>query len=119
VQEILGLNSTFFEVEVNRPVPNSIEIPIENPYGIEIGRKEVPIKVSERSISFKDILKDLHFVSGEKGEMVTFKGRGQGSGLGLSQWGAEAMAEKHGDGKNYYKTILSHYFTGTKIEKIY
>ena len=39
VQEILGLNSTFFEVEVNRPVPNSIEIPIENPYGIEIGRK--------------------------------------------------------------------------------
>ena len=61
-------------------VPNSIEIPIENPYGIEIGRKEVPIKVSERSISFKDILKDLHFVSGEKGEMVTFKGRGQGSG---------------------------------------
>ena len=60
-------------MEVNRPVPNSIEIPIENPYGIEIGRKEVPIKVSERSISFKDILKDLHFVSGEKGEMVTFK----------------------------------------------
>ena len=66
MQEILGLNSTFFEVEVNRPVPNSIEIPIENPYGIEIGRKEVPIKVSERSISFKDNLKDLHFVSGEK-----------------------------------------------------
>ena len=83
MQEILGLNSTFFEVEVNRPVPNSIEIPIENPYGIEIGRKEVPIKVSERSISFKDILKDLHFVSGEKGEMVTFKGRGRGPDWGF------------------------------------
>ena len=120
VQEILGLNSTFFEVEVNRPVPNSIEIPIENPYGIEIGRKEVPIKVSERSISFKDILKDLHFVSGEKGEMVTFKGRGQGSGLGLSQWGARGMANSAPPrSRDYYKEILTHYYTDTRVEKIY
>ena len=116
---ILGLNSTFFEVEVNRPVPNSIEIPIENPYGIEIGRKEVPIKVSERSISFKDILKDLHFVSGEKGEMVTFKGRGQGSGLGLSQWGARGMANSAPPRRDYYKEILTHYYTDTRVEKIY
>ena len=120
MQEILGLNSTFFEVEVNRPVPNSIEIPIENPYGIEIGRKEVPIKVSERSISFKDILKDLHFVSGEKGEMVTFKGRGQGSGLGLSQWGARVMANSAPPrSRDYYKEILTHYYTDTRVEKIY
>ena len=120
VQEILGLNSTFFEVEVNRPVPNSIEIPIENPYGIEIGRKEVPIKVSERSISFKDILKDLHFVSGEKGEMVTFKGRGQGAGLGLSQWGARGMANSAPPrSRDYYKEILTHYYTDTRVEKIY
>ena len=97
-------------MEVNRPVPNSIEIPIENPYGIEIGRKEVPIKVSERSISFKDILKDLHFVSGEKGEMVTFKGRGQGSGLGLSQWEHVGwqIVRRHAAG-TYYKEILTHY----------
>ena len=54
-----------------------------------------------------------------KGKELTITGYGYGHGLGLSQWGAEAMAEKHGDGKNYYKTILSHYFTGTKIEKIY
>ena len=31
--------------------------------------------------------------------------------MGLSQWGAEAMAEKNGDGKEYYKRILLHYFT--------
>lgn len=54
-----------------------------------------------------------------KGKNVVFTGYGAGHGLGLSQWGAEAMAAKHGNGKDYYKTILTHYFTGTKIEKVY
>lgn len=54
-----------------------------------------------------------------KGKKVLIKGYGAGHGLGLSQWGAEAMAEKHGDGKDYYKKILLHYFQGTKIEKAY
>lgn len=54
-----------------------------------------------------------------KGKNLIIKGYGYGHGLGLSQWGAQAMAEKHGDGKDYYKKILTHYFTGTKIEKLY
>lgn len=54
-----------------------------------------------------------------KGENVVFMGYGSGHGLGLSQWGAEAMAAKHGNGKDYYKKILTHYFTGTKVEKVY
>lgn len=54
-----------------------------------------------------------------KGKDIQIIGYGNGHGLGLSQWGAQAMAEKYGDGKNYYKRILSHYFTDTKIEKIY
>ncbi len=121
VQKLLGLNSNLFEVKVNRPVPDSIEIPIENYYGIEIGRKEVPIKVNESStVSFKDILKELHFVSGENGEMVTFIGRGQGSGLGLSQWGARGMANSAPQrSKDYYKEILAHYYVDTRVEKIY
>lgn len=120
VQEMLGLGSSLFEVKVSRPIPDSIEIPIENPYGMEIGRKEVPIKVSERGMSFKDILQDLHFVSGEKGEMVTFKGRGQGSGLGLSQWGARGMANSAPPrSRDYYKDILTHYYSNTRVEKFY
>ncbi len=54
-----------------------------------------------------------------KGKNIIFTGYGYGHGLGLSQWGAQAMAEKHGDGKDYYKQILTHYFTGTKVEKVY
>ena len=53
------------------------------------------------------------------GNQLVITGYGYGHGLGLSQWGAEAMAEKHGGAKDYYKTILTHYFTGTKVEKVY
>lgn len=54
-----------------------------------------------------------------KGNELIITGYGYGHGLGLSQWGAEAMAEKHGDGKDYYQKILTHYYSGTKIEKVY
>jgi stage II sporulation protein D len=42
-----------------------------------------------------------------------FSGKGWGHGVGLSQWGAKAMAEK---GMKYGE-ILGHYFPGTKISK--
>ncbi|MFZ5965748.1 MAG: SpoIID/LytB domain-containing protein [Bacillota bacterium] len=42
----------------------------------------------------------------------TFKGKGWGHGLGMSQWGAKKMAEL-----GYtYDQILKHYYTGTEIE---
>jgi stage II sporulation protein D len=49
---------------------------------------------------------------GKKGNFV-FLGKGWGHGVGLSQWGAKAMAEK--DMK--CEEILNHYFPGTKIAK--
>ena len=44
----------------------------------------------------------------------TIKGYGFGHGLGMSQWGAKAMADKKKD----YKEILKHYYSGTDIKKI-
>ena len=41
-----------------------------------------------------------------------FKGRGNGHGLGMSQWGARGRAAAGQD----YKKILSTYYTGTQIE---
>src|SRR6202035_1541281 len=41
-----------------------------------------------------------------------FKGRGNGHGLGMSQWGARGRAAAGQD----YKTILSTYYTGTQID---
>ncbi len=42
---------------------------------------------------------------------LTFKGRGYGHGVGMSQWGARGMAEAGFT----YDQILTHYFTGTEI----
>jgi stage II sporulation protein D len=41
-----------------------------------------------------------------------FKGRGNGHGLGMSQWGARGRASAGQD----YKKILSTYYTGTRID---
>ena len=44
-------------------------------------------------------------------DMFTFTTYGYGHGVGLSQWGAKALAE---NGYNY-KQILQHYFTGAEV----
>ena len=49
-------------------------------------------------------------VKAEDGNYV-FSGRGWGHSVGLSQWGAKAMADR---GFNY-KDILKHYYTGVEI----
>lgn len=47
-------------------------------------------------------------------DSITFTCIGNGHGVGMSQWGANIMAEK---GHNYIE-ILTHYYQGTKIDKI-
>ncbi len=50
-----------------------------------------------------------------KGEEVDIITKGYGHGVGMSQWGANGMAEK-----GYkYDEILKHYFKGVKVEKKY
>lgn len=46
------------------------------------------------------------------GDAFAFTTRGYGHGVGLSQWGAKAMAEQ---GKSWIE-ILAHYFPGTTLE---
>jgi len=45
----------------------------------------------------------------------TFNGNGWGHGVGMSQWGAKAMA----DSGFSYDEILTFYYTGTYLEKLY
>ena len=47
-------------------------------------------------------------------QLVKFSGRGFGHGLGMSQWGAKALAEKGLD----HTQILAHYYTGAKLVKM-
>ncbi|MBO9999606.1 MAG: SpoIID/LytB domain-containing protein [Cyanobacteria bacterium SID2] len=48
------------------------------------------------------------------GDSFSISGRGFGHGVGMSQWGAKAMAERG----NNYRQILSHYYRGTQLSQI-
>ena len=51
---------------------------------------------------------------------VIITGFGWGHGLGLSQWGAKAMAEMaHPGNSEYFKDILKHYYKDVEIKKAY
>lgn len=117
--ELFGLPSTLFAVEVTRPIPKSLDVPIENYYGMEIGRKEIEIELKDKEKTEAGIAGSIKLISGVEGEKVIFKGRGSGSGLGLSLWGARQMANDEGNRAGYYKDILRYYYRNTSVTKIY
>lgn len=55
----------------------------------------------------------LPFIGRRQGRKIIFRGKGKGSGLGLSAWGARGMA--NADAKATYKTILAHYYPGIQL----
>jgi len=59
-------------------------------------------------------LRSTNFEIFKEDKNIRFIVKGYGHGVGLSQWGAQAMAIKNVN----YKDILTHYYLGTKIEKI-
>ncbi len=59
-------------------------------------------------------LKSKFFTIEQKKDIVTFKGKAFGHGLGLCQHGARAMITKKYD----YKKILAFYFPGTKLSPL-
>ena len=58
-------------------------------------------------------LKSTWFDARRQGDQYVFNGRGFGHGVGLSQWGAHAMAER-GSG---YEEILRFYYTDVEIQQ--
>lgn len=119
VRELFSLPSTLFEIEVTRPIPKQLDVPIENYYGMEIGRKEIEIELKDKEKSENGIAGSIKLISGVDGEKVIFKGRGSGNGLGLSLWGARQLANDEGNTPGYYKNILRYYYRNTVVTKIY
>ena len=118
VRSMLGLSSTLFEIQIGPERPDKLEVPITNRYGYQIGEKTIPIREKDQGGT---AVGDLRLFSDVPGEKVTFTGGGWGRGVGLSQWGARGMAlsrEARGK-KDYYKTILAHYYPGIRVEKEY
>jgi stage II sporulation protein D len=53
--------------------------------------------------------------SGDTAVKLTARGRGWGHGVGMCQWGAMQLSTEGHD----YRTILQHYYPGTKLERVY
>ena len=59
-------------------------------------------------------LPSAKFTVGVESDAVSFRCRGYGHGVGMSQYGAEAMARAGKD----WREIVAHYYTGVEIKKL-
>ena len=64
---MLALSSNWFDVYLTDPVPQKLDVPIENSYGIEIGKKQIPIEIKGREKStWKSAIPGYHLKDGKK-----------------------------------------------------
>ena len=107
MRSIFGLKSTLFDLILEHPDIKKVNADM----GFE--KKDITANLPDvKDTHYLD--KKVHILSGQAGENILFDGYGWGHGLGLSQWGAKAMAAKAG-----YKEILLHYYTKVDIKKLY
>lgn len=90
-QSIMGLKSTLFDFTVSTGLTPDPDV-------------KTPSRAKEFTM--------------RPGQQVTIYGFGWGHGLGMSQYGANEMAKEHEKDDTYYRHILQHYYTGTKIERV-
>lgn len=113
---------TFTKKEFLDKVKKSFEIDMEK-INIKIISHTASGRVSTLKIGDKSVkatalrkclgLRSTDFTIENEGDKITFIMKGFGHGVGLSQVGAQEMAQQ---GKTY-KEILTHYYTGTEVKR--
>ncbi len=83
------------------------------------GGRVSEIKVGNLILSGRDVremlgLRSANFTIESKNNQITFNTIGYGHGVGMSQWGANGMAEQGSD----YIEILKHFYQGVEIIEI-
>lgn len=114
---VFGLQSSWFEVIQSGESNAMIKGADNNTRSINIQGKHVisgsGVKVIDNTtniiVSNGDNNKSLQ---GTPADAFVFNGKGNGHGIGMSQYGAMKMAELNFN----YKEILMHYYTGVKVE---
>ncbi|MEW6523662.1 MAG: SpoIID/LytB domain-containing protein [Bacillota bacterium] len=82
---------------------------------IRVGQSRIHAAVLRRRLG-PEVLRSTMITSISVGPThVIFRGRGWGHGVGLDQWGAEAMAR---EGRNF-EEIVAHYFPGAGVVKLW
>jgi len=117
----LNLDFSDFKVKLEEKYP---DISIQSPYDVEItqindGGSVRNIRIGNKSLNGRDIrsifgLRSTCFAVRSGEDSVTFEVSGYGHGVGMSQYGANAMAK---EGYKYID-ILKHYYTGTEVDLV-
>lgn len=120
LRNMLQLKSTLFDISMMVPMKKIAAFDTVNDEG-GLGSKKIEIDLpSQYKQDVSTDKKGRHRITGRQGETIIITGFGFGHGLGLSQWGAKAMAEKGPKGDTtYFKEILKHYYQGTAIKKVF
>lgn len=102
-RRIFGLKSAMFNVRTER----SVQVPAK-------GTKKVTASAGQ-TIDAKPAAMNDGVMKLQGVDNVVFEGHGFGHGLGMAQYGANAMAEAGSS----YDVILHHYYTNVIIQEIY
>jgi stage II sporulation protein D len=77
--------------------------------GLELSATDFRFAIG-RAIGWDKLRNDLYEVQ-DRGDVLSFRGRGQGHGVGLCQAGADAMGQQG----HSYREILAYYYPGTDL----
>ena len=94
---------------------SSFEIDERSQAGYVLNVEVCGQKISGREIRTLFGLRSTNFTIEKTKDSIDFTTKGYGHGAGMSQYGANFMAQ---DGKKY-EEILNHYYIGMNLEKIY
>ncbi|WP_196593766.1 SpoIID/LytB domain-containing protein [Pectinatus sottacetonis] len=113
VRHLLGLKSSKFAISVIVQSPKKLKVTIDkySGYGKDIA-VALPDYQVPNSITGP---KSIHRITGHGGELVLIDGYGAGHRVGMSQWGAKALADKGYD----YQKIIYTYYTDVSIGNMY
>lgn len=104
MRNMLELKSTLFDITTT---------------GNDRAKSDQPVFAGKKNLP-PQTQNTIRSITGQPSDVVIIYGFGWGHGLGLSQWGAKAMAEKAPPGNTeYFKDILKHYYQGVEIKKAY
>ena len=79
-----------------------------------VGTKKLRPSTVRRALGYRRVPSNRFSVE-KKGAILRFRGRGFGHGVGMCQWGAFGMAK---EGRSF-ADILSHYYRGAELKRLY
>lgn len=111
-QKVFTISDFEQKLGVKLPNDSTIGTVIERTAGKRVGE----VEINGKTIKGKDIreklgLKSTDFTWERKGDKVIINTKGNGHGVGMSQYGANGMAA---EGKSY-KDIIAHYYQGVEV----